>query len=148
MSKPSLVCLLWRLNMMTCNSVHALVQVTEVVTVHPQAGGATAEVTTVATSLSCLACTVSIMNVSFRASYRDCRIQNVGPGHGWGSHLPFPQAHHPNLMVDEWLPPLPHQGVTISRPGYAWSLWWREWEAPAESPAMLPTKHATSYCLG
>lgn len=117
---------------MTYNSGLAQAQVTEVVSAHPQAGAAAADVATAATSLSCPACMVSIMNVSFGASYSlqgpatVCRIQNVGPGQGWGSHLPFPQAHHPSLMVDERLPPLPHQGVTISRPGYAWSLWWRE----------------------
>lgn len=51
-------------------------------------------------------------------------------------------------MADERLPPLPRQGIPISRPGCAWSLGWRKWEAPAESLTVLPTKHTKSCCLG
>lgn len=54
--------------MMRYNPVLAPVRVTEVVMVHPQAGVATLEVVTAATSLSRLACMVSVMNVRFRAS--------------------------------------------------------------------------------
>lgn len=75
---------------MTYNSVLAPVQVTERVMVHPQAAVVTAEAVIVATSLSYLASITSMMNVSDRASYIVCRIQNVGPGQGWGSQFPLP----------------------------------------------------------
>lgn len=75
---------------MTYNSVLAPVQVTEMVMVQPQAAVVTAEAVIVSTSLSYLASITSIMNVSDRASYIVCTIQNVGPGQRWGSQFPLP----------------------------------------------------------
>ena len=83
--------------MMTFNSGLAQAQVTEVVSAHPQAGAAAADVATAATSLSCPACMVSIMNVSFGASYSlqdpEC---GAWPGVGKSSPLPTGPSPQPN----------------------------------------------------